>query len=108
MARRRIPRRVWFALWLLFGAVTVYCLYGAVHERLLIPGRYSGHDTIYSGSAAWAVFAAVLSYWLVTWMYVCVGPNDSDSRRSVVGAGLVVLGVVLLALAEYLRSTLGA
>lgn len=82
MARRRITRRVWFALWFLFGAGTAYCLYGAVHQHLRIPGRYSGHDTIYSGSAAWAIFAAALSYWLVTCTYVFVGSDDPNRGRS--------------------------
>ncbi len=100
---RRISPRTWSGLGVLFGAVTAYCFYGALHQRLFIPNRHTSGGAIYSGASAWLIFGSMAAFSLICCSNAFARPSISDGKKVAVSLTLMIMALGMLAAAEYYR-----
>jgi hypothetical protein len=103
IAGHRMPPKTHQVRWVLccigFGAIAVYCLFGAIRHHLYIPSRYgSNPGFVYSGQAAWLLAESAISFWGAA---AVLAFASSPRVRFVLGLSLVLLAIALCLVANH-------
>jgi len=92
----RISPRSWLALCVLFGGVTAYCFYGALHQHLFIPARHGPGGVIYAGVSSWLIFGSMLGFWVMTCINAFAPASLSDRKKAVLSLAIMIIALGFL------------
>jgi hypothetical protein len=102
MTTQRASNRDLWVVAAVFGSACLYCLYGALQNHLMIPGRYKPGSAIYAGPAAWTFFIAVVCLWLGVSVRIGLPSIRNPRARIGVEFALLFIGVAGIYGAGYL------
>ena len=85
-----------------FGAVFIYCLYGAVQSHLAIPVRYRHGLSILAGPAAWTFLLGIVCLWLGVSIRIGLFSFRNQRARLIIARTLLFLGIAGLTGAGFL------